>query len=271
MSTLLAPFVFVTVTILALTAFSLIVRDKSPVEQRLAEYDRPVHSPQTVALVGGTILKQREFSRIPALQEILKGWASSEKIARELAAAGLSLRVGEYLLIRWFCGLTSVLVVHLLGVPFLLAAPAGLFGFLLPRMYVKRRQGQRVSKFNDQLVDALTMMGNALKGGSSFLQAIDLVSRELPAPLSEEFAQVVAEVSVGSPIDEALNNLTRRISSYDLYLVVTAMLIQRQTGGSLAEILDRIAQTIRERIRLFRQVQVLTGEQRLSAIVVGLM
>ncbi|HVB96440.1 MAG TPA: type II secretion system F family protein [Chloroflexota bacterium] len=271
MNALLPPVVFVVVTIMSMTAFSFLVADQSVIEQRLSDYRRSSGSPLPAALPTGSILRQHQFSGIPAVQRFLAQRASTEKIASELAAARVSLRVGEYVLLRWFAALTIIVIVHLFGIPLVFATPTGFLGFKLPQMYVRRRQRQRVVKFNDQLVDSLTMMANALKAGSSFLQAIDLVSRELPAPISEEFAQVVTEVSVGSPVDTALEGLTRRIDSYDLYLVVTAMLIQRQTGGSLAEILDKIAQTIRERVRLIRQVQVLTGEQRLSAIIIGLL
>jgi len=140
---------------------------------------------------------------------------------------------------------------------------------MAPRFYVSQRQSQRLQKFNDSLVDALTMMSNALKSGSSFLQSLDLVSRELAPPLSEEFARVVAEVSIGTPVEEALLNLSRRVKSYDLYLTVTAMLVQRETGGNLAEVLENISYTIRERVRLLRQVQVLTAQERMGSYVVG--
>ncbi|HUX87451.1 MAG TPA: type II secretion system F family protein [Chloroflexota bacterium] len=271
MTAILPPIIFVVVTLMFITVFGFLVADQSVVEQRLSDYQRSSKSPLPTVIPTGSILRQHEFSGIPAIQRFLAQRASTETIASELSAARVSLRVGEYVLLRWFAALTVIVIVHLFGIPLVFAAPTGFLGFKLPQMYVGRRRRQRVVKFNDQLVDSLTMMANALKAGSSFLQAIDLVSRELPAPISEEFAQVVTEVSVGSPVDVALEALTRRIDSYDLYLVVTAMLIQRQTGGSLAEILDKIAQTIRERVRLIRQVAVLTGEQRLSAIIIGLL
>jgi tight adherence protein B len=142
-------------------------------------------------------------------------------------------------------------------------------GFYLPRIYVGQRKQARLQRFNDQIVDALTMIANSMRSGTSFLQAFDLVAHELPAPISEEFGQVVAEVSVGATIEESLDNLTKRIDSYDLYLVVSAILVQRQAGGKLAEVLDQIGHTVRERIRILRQVQVLTAQERASAVLVG--
>jgi tight adherence protein B len=140
--------------------------------------------------------------------------------------------------------------------------PVGLFGFFLRRFWVSRRKQQRLAKFNETRVDAL-------KSGSSFLQALDLVSRELIPPWSEEFARVVAEIGIGTPVDDGLLARSRRVPSYDLYLTVTATLVQRQTGGNLAEVLQSISHTIRERFRLLRQVQVLMAQERISAIVVA--
>jgi tight adherence protein B len=160
--------------------------------------------------------------------------------------------------------------VVLFDIPWILAIPIGFIGFYLPKFYVKRLQKKRVNTFNDQLVDGLSMMANALRSGSSFLQSLDLVGRELPAPIGEEFTQVVAEVGVGMPIDDALRGLTERVKSYDLYLCVTAMVVQRQTGGNLAEVLENISNIIRERIKLLRQVEVMSAEERFSAMIVGL-
>ena len=142
---------------------------------------------------------------------------------------------------------------------------AGAIGFMLPKLYVKQRNASRLRAFDDQLVDALSLMANALRSGSSFLQAMELISRELPSPIAEEFGQTVAEISVGAPVEEALSHLGRRVPSYDLYLAVTAIVIQRSVGGNLSEVLTNIAHTIRERVRILRDVQAKTAEQRISA------
>ncbi len=256
---------------LVLAVYNMFGAERNTLQERLSGYGQETGIPVGASSNAGTILKQRELSGIPVVQSILSGSSYAEKWAVDLIAAGIPLRVGEYLLMRWLVAIGAGAIVVLAGLTWLVAIPVAILGFYVPKMYVVWRQQQRVNKFNDQLVDALTMMANALRSGSSFLQAIDLVARELPAPVSEEFGQVVAEVSVGAGLDEALGNLTKRIKSYDLYLVVTAMIIQRQTGGNLSEVLENIAYTIRERLRLLRQVQVLTAQQRLSAIIVGLL
>ncbi len=256
---------------LVLAVYNMFGAERDTLQERLSGYGQETGVSFGTSTNAGTILKQRELSGIPLFQSILSGSSYAEKWAVDLVAAGIPLRVGEYLLLRWLVAIGAGAVIVLAGLTWLIAIPVAILGFYVPKMYVVWRQQQRVNKFNDQLVDALTMMANALRSGSSFLQAIDLVARELPAPVSEEFGQVVAEVSVGAGLDEALGNLTKRIKSYDLYLVVTAMIIQRQTGGNLSEVLENIAYTIRERLRLLRQVQVLTAQQRLSAIIVGLL
>jgi tight adherence protein B len=271
--TLVLPIVaFLAAMGLVLAVYNLFGAERNTLQERLDAYGTEGGSRAfTGTGTGSSILKQQEYSQIPLVQSLLGGSSFAEKWANDLVAAAVPLRVGEYLLIRWIVAIGIGVVVAMVGPTWLFAIPAAIIGFYIPKFYISWRQGQRVNKFNDQLVDALTMMANALKSGSSFLQSIDLVARELPAPVCEEFGQVVAEVSVGAGLDEALENLTKRIKSYDLYLVVTAMIIQRQTGGNLSEVLENIAYTIRERLRLLRQVQVLTAQQRLSAIVVALL
>ncbi len=268
----MAPLIATVLVFLSVSGFVLAVirlagTRREVLLARLSPYAPTTFSPPAAGV--DSILRGRSFSAIPWLQGLLSNGAYAEGVATSLAEAGLRLRVGEYVLLRAVAALTPSLLAYLLGMPLLVAVPVGLVGFQLPRFYVSNRQNQRLRRFDDTLVDALLLMANSLKSGSGFLQAMDQVAREMPPPLSEEFARVVGEVGIGSSVETALENLTLRIRSYDLYLVVTAILVQRQTGGSLAEILDKIGFTIRERIRLLRQVQVLTAQERLSAIIVG--
>jgi tight adherence protein B len=155
-----------------------------------------------------------------------------------------------------------------LGQP--LALLIGAFiGFLLPRFWLNRRKGGRLNAFNKQLPDTITLIANALRAGSSFLQAIELVVRESRPPISTEFSRVIREVNLGLPFDQALENMVRRVRSDDLELMATAISIQHQVGGNLAEILDSISYTIRERIRIKGEIRTLTAQQRLSGYVVG--
>lgn len=196
-------------------------------------------------------------------------------MARNLARADLKLKVSEYLLI-WGATIVGIpIFMFLAGFalpalqnPIILLVGAVL-GFILPRWYVRRRQGKRINQFNKQLPDTITLIANALRAGSSFLQAIELVVREARPPISTEFARVIREVNLGLPFEQALENLVRRVSSDDLELMVTAISIQYTVGGNLAEILDSIAYTIRERVRIKGEIRTLTAQQRMSGYVVA--
>jgi tight adherence protein B len=196
-------------------------------------------------------------------------------LAREIARADLKIKVSEYLAI-WagaIVGLPLLFVVLSLGLPALrnpiALLIAALIGFMLPRFWLGRRKSGRLNAFNKQLPDTITLLANALRAGSSFLQAIELVVRESRPPVSTEFGRVIREVNLGLPFEQALENMVRRVRSDDLELMATAISIQHTVGGNLAEILDSIAYTIRERVRIKGEIKTLTAQQRLSGYVVG--
>jgi tight adherence protein B len=143
-------------------------------------------------------------------------------------------------LITWFIGNKSMISAGI-------GAIAGAVG---PGMYVKSQQKKRLQKFNDQLSDMLNLMVNGLRAGYSTMQALEAISKELPAPICDEFRRVIQEMQIGIPMETALDNLLRRIPSEDLDFVVTAINVQREVGGNLSEILDNISFTIRERVRI---------------------
>ena len=138
-------------------------------------------------------------------------------------------------------------------------------------MWLGRRRASRLKAFNKQLPDTITLIANALRAGSSFLQAIEMVVREGQPPVTTEFDRVVREVNLGLAFDVALENMVRRVRSDDLELMATAITIQHQVGGNLAEILDSIAFTIRERVRIKGEIKTLTAQQRLSGYVVAVL
>jgi tight adherence protein B len=140
-------------------------------------------------------------------------------------------------------------------------------GVFLPTIYVRTRQSRRLRAFNGQLPDVLDHLQGSLRSGYGLLQAVEWVSRQLPNPVGMEFDRVLREVQLGRGLLEALENMVRRIPSDDLALIVTAIKIQYEVGGSLAEILETVAHTIRERVRIQREIQVLTAQQRYSGYV----
>jgi tight adherence protein B len=182
-------------------------------------------------------------------------------ISKDLARADIKLRVGEYILVVLLAVLGVGLIAWWFGGREILSALIGAaVGFMIPRIYVGREQTARLRRFDGQLGDMLNLMVNGLRAGYSTMQAMEAVSRELPPPISDEFRRVVQEMQLGVPMERALDNLTRRIPSRDLDLVVTAVNVQREVGGNLSEILDTISHTIRERVRIKGEIRVLTSQ-----------
>lgn len=193
-------------------------------------------------------------------------------IARDLARADLKLKVGEYLALILISGLGVGLILWWIGGRSILLAVVGIFiGTLIPRFYVRRQQSQRLNNFSYQLADMLNLMVNGLRAGYSTMQAMEAVSREMPPPISTEFRRVVQEMQIGLSAEAALDNLLRRIPSDDLDLVIAAMNVQREVGGNLAEILDIISHTIRERVRIKGEIRVLTSQVMYSGRFLALM
>ncbi len=207
---------------------------------------------------------------ISGLDGILRRTSFGEGIARELASANLKLTVSEFLTFTLLSTLGVGLLAYLLYYRSAIMGLAGaVVGFFLPRFYVKTVQQRRLKAFNNQLADAITFIANSLRAGNSLLQAMENVAKEMPPPISEEFGRVVYEVGIGLSIPQALNNMVRRVKSEDLDLMVTAIIIQHEVGGNLAEILDTINETIRERVRILGEIRALTSQQRLTGYIIG--
>ncbi len=168
-----------------------------------------------------------------------------ERIAKSLARADIKMKPGEYIGLIIIAAVVTGFVAFFLGGGGVPASCLGwwcaMLGGFLPGMYVKRQQSQRLQKFNNQLGDMLNLMVNGLRAGYSTMQAMEAVSKELPPPISDEFHRVVQEMQLGVSMEDALDNLLRRIPSDDLDLVITAINVQREVGGNLAEILDTIS------------------------------
>jgi tight adherence protein B len=220
---------------------------------------------------------EKESPVLAGLNRVIEGQDLATRLSTEIARADLKLRPAEFL----FAWIAS---------PFVFAFAAYAVGFVLPglhhpvtlavmfaigayfpRWYVNRRQRRRLASFSRQLPGTITLLANSLRAGSSFLQGVELVTREARPPISEEFERVVREMSLGVALQPALGNLVRRVASEDLELMVTAINIQSQVGGNLATVLDSIAFTIRERVRIQGEIQTLTAMQRYSGYVITLL
>lgn len=193
----------------------------------------------------------------------------AQQIQLDLARANLKMTVSEYLIISLLVALVTSLLAALISREVLVGVIFGFASLYLPRLYVKSRERKRVAAFNGQLGDTVGIMANSLRSGYSLLQAMELIARESPAPMGEEFGRVVREVGLGLSPERALDNLVRRISSEDLDLMVTAINVQHEVGGNLSRILDTIGNTIRERVRIKGEIKVLTAQQSMAGYIIS--
>ena len=241
---------------------------RSDVDERMERYvggaaaatvvdDSPSQKQDTVGDRVDKAIGERSFSR---------------GIKSKIAKADVKLRVSEYILLRIGAGLgIGAFLYFVLNLNQVFAILAGIGGSLIPSFYLKIAAGRRLTAFDRQLSDTLNLWVNALRSGYSVLQAMEAIATELPAPVSVEFERVVQEVRLGLSVPQALSNMLRRVPSEDLDLVVTAVNIQREVGGNLAEVLDTISFTIRERVRIKGEIKTLTAQGRMSGIVISLL
>ena len=224
-------------------------------------------------LTTASALKQTGGGLFPTLGSLLTGkeWANNLNI--DLERADLKLRVGEYVALRVAIALVLFAVVIFVagrgGLGLIAGIAAALVGYMLPKMHVRRRIKARLTKFDEQLVEALSLVSNALRSGFGFLQSMDLAAEQLKDPLAIEFKRTINDINVGASFEDALLALNQRVQSKDLDIVITAILIQRTVGGNLAEILETVAHTMRERSRIKGELKTLTAQQKMSGYIVG--
>ena len=209
------------------------------------------------------------------IDRAIAGQSFAERIARDLAQANMKFTVSEFLALRVISAIGgaglgyAVAVIRQFDPPFLMIAIGLVVGMFVPSLLMRRAKGRRLRSFNNQLGDTITLLANSLRSGYSLLQSMEMVAQEAPPPVSEEFHRVVQEVGLGLSSQDALGNLHRRVPSDDLDLMITAINIQHEVGGNLAQILDTIGHTIRERVRIKGEIRVLVAQQRISGYVVA--
>lgn len=210
--------------------------------------------------------KKRKKQSEKSLTVRIENW-----LFEELLAADIMMKPEEYLTIWIICLFAPAGVIFLFTQNFtllLILLVAGGFG---PYMYIKRKQNKRRKIFESQLCDALMISTSCLRSGLTFQQAMETIAKDMDAPISTEFARACSEVNFGSSLDKALSDMVDRIKSPDLMLAVSAVSVQRQTGGNLSQILETIANTIRERIRVKADVAAVTAQGRTSGILIGIL
>lgn len=209
------------------------------------------------------------FARTIREVKFLDGYR--DRVQEEMIKAHLPLKGEEFISVRIFLTIALMFISYASGKHIGLIITMGITGWLIPKIYVSIRIKKRLKQFNDSLGDAIVLISNSLKAGYSFFQSIDTVAKEMTGPIAQEFGLVQKEINLGYTTEEALDNLLKRIKSDDLELVITAVLIQRQVGGNLAEVLDNISSTIRERVRIKGEIRTITAQGKISGIIISIL
>jgi len=193
------------------------------------------------------------------------------KVEIDLIQAHLPLKPEEYIAINILTFISAAVIFLIFTESLTASVGFAMLAACVPGIYVNARKRDILQKLEQQLPDTIALISNTLKSGYSFLQAVDTAAKELPPPISLEFQQILKEISLGVNTEKALESLGKRVQSQDLELIIMAVLIQRQIGGNLSEILDNISETIRSRIKVKGEIKILTAQGRISGIIISLL
>jgi tight adherence protein B len=258
--------VFAAIVLLGYGVYLQVTRRQSILADRLETYASIEEE-----AARGTDEEMQKQGQLPRLLHMVFGPGYMTRVEENLAQADIPMRPTEYLLLRG----VLVAVGYLIGRYALGYLHSGLIlavaGFFAPIMFVRMHQNRRRNKFVRQLADALMLLTNSLRSGYGFLKGLELVAKEMGDPISKELNRMLREVNLGTTVDDALLNLGKRMNSQDLDIVIGAYLVQKDVGGNLTEIMEKVAETIRERLRIQGDVRVLTTQGKLSGFIVGFM
>ncbi|MGI6406237.1 MAG: type II secretion system F family protein [Syntrophaceticus sp.] len=259
---------FTATLLLVMGIYGLIVEDKYQLQARLSRYAK-----QKSAGKGENTDEKKDLGRSVLRWggRFFTAFKLSKGLEERLGQADLPLRGGEFLFLNLILALGIPFLLRFLTGNLQLAVLSGMIACILPWIYLNLKRQERLRLLNNQLADSLGIMTNSLRAGYSFLQAMEMVAAEAPYPLGGEYKRTLREIQLGTPTETALNNMSHRVGSDDLELVVTAIITQRKVGGNLAEILDSIAGTIRERVRIQGEIKTLTAQGRISGLIIGLL
>jgi len=268
---LMALLVFVLVALAAFALGSLLDQRNAQarlIKERLANERK---APELAAEDELALLRDEQLSQIPALDTVLRRSARVANIQKMLAQTGMSMRAGNFLGMSALAGVLATFVAYALSKRVEIAWVAMLVGFVLPYAYASYRRNKRFEKFEELFPQAIDTLARAVRAGHAFTTALEMITDEVAEPVSGEFRQLFEEQKFGMPVRDALMNLTDRMPLVDVKFFVTAVMLQRETGGNLAEILDNLSYVIRERFKIQRQVRVYTAQGRLTmALLMGM-
>ena len=264
MTVLIAILVFAVVAALAFAIGSLLDQRSARarlLRDRLAAVQKAAERKPSEELA---LLRDEMLSEIPALDTLLRRSARVSNLQLLLSQADLNLRAGNMLIICMVSAVLFAAVALVLGGSAVFGWAGLMAGALLPYSYASYRRTKRFQKFEELFPEAIDTLARAVRAGHAFTTALELIATEVADPISTEFRKLFEEQKFGLPVRDALLNLTERVPLVDVKFFVTAVMLQRETGGNLAEILDNLSYMIRERFKIMRQVRVFTAQGRLT-------
>jgi tight adherence protein B len=261
----IALLVFVVVSLAAFAGLSLLDQ-RSSQARVLRDRLSAVQEPSEPAVTDVALLRDEMLSRIPAFDTLLRRSERVSTLQKMLSQGEVNMRAGNFLML---CALAAVffgLVFMLAGGNVLFGWAGGVLGFFIPYAYASHRRAKRFQRFEEKFPEAIDTLARAVRAGHAFTTALEMIANEVSEPVAGEFRQLFEEQKFGLPVRDALVNLADRIPLVDIKFFVTAVMLQRETGGNLAEILDNLSYVIRERFKILRQVRIHTAQGRLTMV-----
>lgn len=213
------------------------------------------------------LIRDEMLSSVPMLHRIMTQFSWSRELQKRIEQAGMTIKPAKVLLIGGVLGFATFLIAARFLHGLLLSAIIGILFALVPYFVIAFGRAQRMRRFEERFPEALDLLGRAVRAGHAFTTGLEMISMESSEPVASEFRKTFEEQNFGLPLRDVLMNLTERVPLMDVRFFVTALLVQKETGGNLAEILDELSRVIRERFRIYREVRVRTAQGRLTAMV----
>ncbi|MCJ8009231.1 type II secretion system F family protein [Lederbergia wuyishanensis] len=266
------PVIIATTFIICTVVFKLLLSlifEKGKYEKRLRKYVFTLNQTETEKKKEAPRRKKSSFITTAA-----KGIESIFNLSKQehlLIQSGVKLSPGELIIGRFLVGLLCMFFGYVRDFHMLVIIVCGVIGFYLPTIYIKNKRKKRLQKCSEQLGSALGTMANALRAGFSFMQAMKMVASEIEDPLGPEFTKALQDINYGIPVEEAFQSLLERLPDKELDLVLNTLLIQRQSGGNLAYLMETMQETIIDRTRVKEEVKTLTAQGRMSAVVITIL
>jgi tight adherence protein B len=262
---LIAVLVFVVVTMGVFAAMSLLDQRKAQarvLRDRLSRVQKPAEQ----AAPDAALLRDEVMSRIPAFDTFLRRSERVSLLQKMLAQGNVDVRAGNFLMLCIVSAVLLAAIAFFAGGNILFGWVGALLGFFLPYAYASHMRTRRFQKFEEKFPEAIDTLARAVRAGHAFTTALEMIANEVSEPVAGEFRQLYEEQKFGLPVRDALVNLADRVPLVDIKFFVTAVMLQRETGGNLAEILDNLSYVIRERFKILRQVRVHTAQGRLTMV-----